>query len=140
MVRVSVFLLATAIIFAPAVSSTSAQTVKPAPKCANGLPEWANDAFAGRRGSVAFRCDQSVQSPQAAPKAPRPAAQARAKQAPSTPAAEPVAKKEAAAPAEPVKTTEQATKSAEPAAKAGTKPLCRRYLASTGQTVEVPCS
>jgi hypothetical protein len=146
MVRVSLGLLASAVILAFAVPSTSAQTVKAAPKCANGLPEWANDAFAGRRGSAAFRCDQPLSSQQAAPKAKqqRPATQARAKQAPASAAVEPVATKEASASAspttDPAKSTEQATKSAEPATKAGTKPLCRRYLASTGQTVEVPCS
>jgi len=143
MVRVSMFLLAAAVIVAPIVTPTSAQTVKPAPKCANGLPEWANEAFAGRRGSPAYRCDPAPAAPAAAPKARPAATQARAKQAPTT-AAEPVAKKEAAAPAavtaEPSKPTEQAAKSAEPATKVGTKPLCRRYLASTGQTVEVPCS
>ncbi len=123
--------------------------------CANGFPAWANEAFTTRTQGN-FRCDPVVKSKKAAP-------QAKVVAPATAPASAPKAApqpKIAAKPVEPAPKSDEtstastgaapaSTSTAAPATKAesgekttaGTsKPQCRRYLASTGQTVEVPCS
>lgn len=97
------------------VTSATSQAVQ----CKNGYPSWANDAFTNRRQG-GFTCDPLPE------KKPKTATKQRPRPEP----------KRDTDTAEKSRATETADADGQ-AAKAGT---CRRYLASTGQTVEVPCA
>lgn len=110
------------------VSTAGAQTTT----CKNGRPDWASKALEGRCESQGADAPQAKPQRIVRPKVAKhqPAATARTTTknvaAPAIEAAAPVAG-----------ITPQATL---PSAPGPAKSQCRRYLASTGQTVEVPCS
>lgn len=127
----------------PAVAQTKSKM------CANGFPEWANEAFTTRNQGN-FRCDpvtgsaaKAAQPQTKAAPAPRPQVAKVPKAKPAdleqaaTASATPVAKAE---PQDSASSGSSSSVSSGTTATPSAKPQCRRYLASTGQTVEVPCS
>lgn len=155
MIRSSVIAMTAAVVLAGlAVPAAAQSATAPSTMCANGYRSWANSAFtnghqagflcipAASKGKAAGaasaataqqRREAAIQQQKAAA-ARKQAAQQRALQKSQV-----AATRETDAPAE-SGTSAAAAPSTTAKAPDGSKPLCRRYLASTGQTVEVPCT